>query len=81
MNDLNARNFRSAVIGIVSFLFLKITNDDEKGDKDTQWSAVKLNIHHHANFTDQLPFLGNCPPTPPLSQHFALNEKKVLMLA
>ena len=24
---------------------------------------------------------GNCPPTPPLSQHFALSEKKVLMLA
>ena len=26
-------------------------------------------------------FLGNCPPTPPLSQHFALSEKQVLMLA
>ena len=25
--------------------------------------------------TDQFRFLGNCPPTPPLSQHFALNEK------
>ena len=25
-------------------------------------------------------FLGNCPPTPPLSQHFALSEKQVLML-
>ena len=42
MNDLNARSFRSAAIRIVSFLFLKITNDDEKRDKDTQWSAVKL---------------------------------------
>ena len=27
------------------------------------------------------PFWGNCPPTPPLRQHFALSEKKVLMLA
>ena len=27
------------------------------------------------NFTDQLKFLGKCPPTPPLSQHFALSEK------
>ena len=26
-------------------------------------------------------FLGMCPPTPPLSQHFALSEKQVLMLA
>ena len=24
---------------------------------------------------------GKCPPTPPLSQHFALREKLVLMLA
>ena len=29
----------------------------------------------------QFRFLGNCPPTPPLSQHFALREKQVLMLA
>ena len=29
---------------------------------------------------DQFRFLGNCPPTPPLSQHFALSEKQVLML-
>ena len=26
-------------------------------------------------------FLGNCPPTPPLSQHVALSEMCVLMLA
>ena len=24
--------------------------------------------------TDQFRFLENCPPTPPLSQHFALSE-------
>ena len=24
---------------------------------------------------DHYTFLGNCPPTPPLSQHFALSEK------
>ena len=29
--------------------------------------------------TDHYTFLENCPPTPPLSQHFALSEK--LMLA
>ena len=26
-------------------------------------------------------WLGNCPPTPPLIQHFALSEKQVLVLA
>ena len=29
---------------------------------------------------DQLRFLGNWPPTPPLSHDFALNETLVLML-
>ena len=24
---------------------------------------------------DKFRFLGNCPPTPPLSQHFALSER------
>ena len=33
------------------------------------------------NFSDQLRFPGNCPPTPPLSHHFALSEKQVFMLA
>ena len=27
---------------------------------------------------DQSRFLGNCPPSPPISQHFALSEKRVL---
>ena len=30
---------------------------------------------------DHFTFLGNCPPTPPLSQHFALSEERVLMLS
>ena len=32
-------------------------------------------------FWDQFRFHGNCPPTPPLSHHFPLSEKWVLMLA
>ena len=31
--------------------------------------------------SDQFRFLGNCPPTPPLSHHFAQSEKHGLMLA
>ena len=27
------------------------------------------------NAFDEFRFLGNCPPTPPLSQHYALSEK------
>ena len=30
--------------------------------------------------SDPLKFLGNCPPTPPLSRNFSLSEKQVLML-
>ena len=35
------------------------------------------NLREHGQFR----FLGNYLPTPPLSQHFALSEKYVLMLA
>ena len=31
--------------------------------------------------SDQFRFVINCPPTRPLSHHFALSEKRVLMLA
>ena len=33
------------------------------------------------NLQDNYTFLVNCPPTPPLSQHFALSDKEVLMVA
>ena len=36
--------------------------------------------HRSLVFLDQFRFLGNCPPTPPLTQHFALSAE-VLMLA
>ena len=32
-------------------------------------------------YLDQFRFLGNCPPTPPLSQHFGLSKKYVIMMA
>ena len=37
---------------------------------------VNTNIHYclHLDIWDQFRFLGNCPPTPPLCQHFALSE-------
>ena len=31
-------------------------------------------------FWDHKTFLGNCPPTPPLSQHFAASVKYALMM-
>ena len=30
--------------------------------------------------SDQFRFLGNCPPTPPLTQHFASTETQMLTL-
>ena len=30
--------------------------------------------------SDQFRLLGNCPPTPPLTQHFASTETQMLML-
>ena len=43
------------------------------------WGTRELDIlaksfEEYADYT----FLGNCPATPPLSQHFALSEKGVL---
>ena len=40
-----------------------------------------LNIILTIPFWDHFTLPENCPPTPPLNQHFALSEKEVLMLA
>ena len=40
-----------------------------------------LHYNNTVDKTDQFMFLGNCPPTTPLTQHFALSEKSVIMLA
>ena len=50
-----------------------------------RWSDTKCRLFSQAIkrpsfggcffFSDQFRFVGNCPPTPPLSQHFALHEK------
>ena len=42
---------------------------------------MKNSFKKKATMLDFHKFLGICPPTPPLSQHFALSEKQVLMLA
>ena len=34
-----------------------------------------INVFLPKNLWINLGFLGNCPPTPPLSHHFALSEK------
>ena len=34
----------------------------------------------HEGLRDQLRFLGNCPPTPPVTQHFAPSETQMLTL-
>ena len=52
------------MIGIVSFLFLKITNDDEKGDKDTRWPAVKLKHSQSRKFYGSITVSGKLPTYP-----------------
>ena len=37
------------------------------------WSATSKCFFQ--KYLDQFRFLGNCPPTPPLSQHFGLSKK------
>ena len=36
---------------------------------------VVLSTPVDSDYLDHYTFLGNCPPTPPLSQHFVLSEK------
>ena len=36
---------------------------------------------YRQDIADTMVGLGNCPPTPPLNQHFALREKYVKMVA
>ena len=38
-------------------------------------NRLPLTMLTSSDYLDQFRFLENCPPTPPLSQHFALNEK------
>ena len=48
------------------------TNKDIASHQVTKFSVYRQ--------TDQFRFLGNCLPTPPLIQHFALSKRLVLML-
>ena len=41
-------------------------------------SSVQEDLHSE---TDQFRFQGNCPPTPPLTQHFAPTETQMLTLS
>ena len=43
--------------------------------------GVRREVRLREKIRYHLTFLGNCPPTPPLSHHFALSLKQVLMLA
>ena len=44
----------------------------ELGRKQVEYDNLR---EERYDFLDYYGLLGNCPPTPPLSQHFALNEK------
>ena len=44
----------------------------ELGRKQVEYDNLR---EERYDFLDYYRLLGDCPPTPPLSQHFALNEK------
>ena len=48
-------------------------------ESDAKWGAEER--ERDGESLDQFRFLENFPPIPPPSQHFALNEKLVLMLS
>ena len=43
-------------------------------------SRKQRQLQGNEGILDQFRFQGNCPRTPPLTQHFALSEKQVLTL-
>ena len=49
-------------------------NPVESGSRAALNSEILLRVVS-VTPSDRLRFLGNCPPTPPLSHHFALSEK------
>ena len=63
---------------IVEFLH-KRTNI--RGDKGEKKCLKNVFMPKNVLEPDQFKFLGNCRPTPPLSEQFSLSEKKVSMLA
>ena len=56
----------------ISFLICKSFNFDPESSRRSNDSFEK---NWMENYSDYYTFLGNCPPTPPLNQHFALSEE------
>ena len=55
----------------ISFLICKSFNfDSESSRRSNDRFEKKME-----NYSDYYTFLGNCPPTPRVNQHFALSEK------
>ena len=41
----------------------------------TELSSIVMDVTSREENSDYYTFLGNCPTTPPLSQHFGLSKK------
>ena len=63
----NFRNISCLVVDSVVYTF-DVAHPVDK-------SQIKMKIKPSRNLQNHYTFLGICPPTPPLSQHFALSEK------
>ena len=69
-------NYNTYMISIL------IVNDTLlKGPATLLYSYLEVSLKLKFIKSLEFRFLGNCPPTPPLSHHFTLSENQVLMLA
>ena len=56
------------------FLYFKYHLSDEELNKKKKSNHLFV-FYMEVIMSDHKTFPGNCPPTPPLSQHFALSER------
>ena len=58
-----------------SWIFTSVSIDSSPRSYLFTSATVWIPFHTAPKCKDQFRFLGNCPPTPPLTQHLALSEK------
>ena len=73
------RSIKTRTNTVVTFIIIfdDLSNIDKSEKNVFWWLLVQLAqlFYFHLLFLDHYKFPGNCPPTTPLSQHFALREK------
>ena len=93
LSSLTCSGYLNSVIDLLVVQY-NLVNTDTKWTCHTvciEWALGKITSWTHVDFifvgrrfylirVDQFRFLGNCPSSPRLTQHFALSEKQVLIV-